>query len=94
VSILRVVPRVPPVAVANGVRLITKRRVLPFVPLMRLLPIIGYRFDSDDLASFPGDTGRRTLEVFDDSTGRSVGFAVLSWYRMDSGYYEFTGYLA
>lgn len=54
----------------------------------------GYRFDSDDLASFPGDTGRRTLEVYDDATGRGVGYAVISWYRMDSGRYEFTGYLA
>lgn len=53
----------------------------------------GFCLDPDDLADFPGDNGRRTVRVLDGEHG-DVGFAVLFWYRMPSGRYEFTGYLA
>jgi len=49
--------------------------------------------DSEDLADFYGDDGRKIVAVHDEYK-RLVGWAVLSWYRMPSGNYEFTGYLA
>jgi hypothetical protein len=49
--------------------------------------------DRDDLMDFSGDEGRKTIEVHDEF-GRCAGHAVLSWYRMPSGRYEFTGCLA
>jgi hypothetical protein len=50
-------------------------------------------FDRNDLTGFDGDTGRKSLAVVDECD-HVVGYAVLSWYRMPSGRYEFTGYLA
>jgi hypothetical protein len=49
--------------------------------------------DQSDLSDFYGDEGRKVIEVhdFDDNC---VGRAVISWYRMPSGRYEFTGYIA
>lgn len=49
-----------------------------------------------DFVDFAGDTGRQMIEVWTegDAHGDCVGFAVISWYRMKSGRYEFTGYLA
>jgi len=49
--------------------------------------------DRDDLADFSGDDGRKIIDVYNE-LGKVVGRAVLSWYRMHSGRYEFTGYLA
>ena len=49
--------------------------------------------DRDDLADFYGDAGRKTIDVYNEF-GDCVGRAILSWYRMPSGRYEFTGYLA
>jgi hypothetical protein len=56
----------------------------------------GLQLDPYDLTDFTGDTGRRKIEVWtvDDAHGDCVGYAVISWYRMESGRYEFTGYLA
>jgi hypothetical protein len=58
----------------------------------------GLQLDPYDLADFIGDTGRKTIEVC--TIGNYPidwvvkGDAVISWYRMPSGRYEFTGYLA
>lgn len=50
--------------------------------------------DPDDLIDFPGDEGRKIVDVHNDSRG-IVGRAVFTWHRMYlSGYYEFIGYLA
>ena len=49
--------------------------------------------DRDDLMFFDGDEGRKTIDVHNEFK-RTVGRAVLSWYRMPSGRYEFVGYLA
>ena len=49
--------------------------------------------DRDDLADFYGDEGRKIIAVHDEFH-RLVGWAIISWYRMPSGNYEFTGYLA
>jgi hypothetical protein len=49
--------------------------------------------DRDDLADFYGDEGRKTIDIYQECGG-AVGCAVLSWYRMPSGRYEFVGYIA
>jgi len=59
---------------------------------------LGYEAGFD----MPGDDGRVTLDVWttegnwDDCSGEvdCVGCAVIMWHRMESGRYEFTGYLA
>jgi hypothetical protein len=61
----------------------------------------GLCFDKDDHFDMPGDAGRINIDVYtgidgygeDDSRGRFVGSAVLTWYRLLSGRYEFVGYL-
>ncbi len=53
----------------------------------------GFHFDENELFDFGGDNGRRRLNVVSNG-GEYVGIAELSWYRMPSGRYEFTGYLA
>ena len=52
-----------------------------------------YHFSRTELTDFNGDEGRATLTICNDDEG-SVGCAILSWYRMPSGRYEFTGYIA
>ena len=62
----------------------------------------GYCTDADAWFSWSGDEGREILDVWEsendwaDRKGSSepVGRACISWYRMPSGRYEFTGYLA
>jgi hypothetical protein len=49
--------------------------------------------DRNDLDDFHGDDGEKYIQVHDEFD-RCVGYAVLSWYRMPSGNYEFIGYLA
>jgi hypothetical protein len=49
--------------------------------------------DRNDLADFYGDDGHKVIEVHDEFE-HCVGRAVISWHRMESGRYEFTGYLA
>ena len=49
--------------------------------------------DRDDLADFYGDAGRKVIEVHNEF-GRCAGLAVLTWFRMESGRYEFIGYIA
>ena len=49
--------------------------------------------DRDDLSDFYGDEGRKVVEVHDEF-GHCAGHAVISWYRMPGGRYEFVGYLA
>lgn len=59
----------------------------------------GLQLDPDDLSSFYGDEGRKRIEVQmvgtdDDVRGDVVGIAIIFWYRVPSGRWEFTGYLA
>ncbi len=49
--------------------------------------------DRNDLSDFHGDEGRKSVAVHNEYHAL-VGWAILSWYRMPSGRYEFTGYLA
>ncbi len=49
--------------------------------------------DRNDVTGYDGDNGRKTVAVVNEFE-RVVGYAVFSWYRMPSGRYEFTGYLA
>lgn len=49
--------------------------------------------DRDDLLDFSGNDSRKIIDVHDEF-GNVVGRAVISWYRMPSGRYEFIGYLA
>jgi len=67
----------------------------------------GLQLDPYDLSDFIGNSGRKILDVCTIGDGCSVrvardgrgvhveriGCAVLSWYRVPSGRYEFTGYL-
>ena len=48
--------------------------------------------DRDDQDDFHDNEGRKRIAVFEEY-GEHVGYAVLSWHRMPSGYYEFVGYL-
>ncbi len=50
-------------------------------------------FDRDDCISLPDNEGWKTLRVL-NAYDVVVGYARLSWYRMPSGRYEFTGYLS
>ncbi len=52
-----------------------------------------YHLDRDDISDFHGDAGRKVVAVHDEFK-HEVGRAVISWYRMPSGNYEFVGYLA
>ncbi len=49
--------------------------------------------DRSDLDDFHGDDGSKTIKVYSEF-GHCAGDAVLSWHRMDSGRWEFVGYLA
>jgi len=49
--------------------------------------------DRHDLDDFHGDKGRKTIEVHNEF-GHRVCWAVISWYRTETGRYEFVGYLA
>jgi hypothetical protein len=50
-------------------------------------------FDRADLPSFNGDEGWATLRICNEFD-HGIGYARLSWYRMPSGRYEFTGYIS
>lgn len=52
----------------------------------------GYSFDEDDCYGWNGDDGRKNCDIR-DVDGKVAGCAVISWYRMPSGRYEFTGYI-
>jgi hypothetical protein len=59
----------------------------------------GYRFDYADTQCLYGDEGRRECDILVDrdgcyGAGEVVGRALLMWYRMPSGRYEFVGYIA
>lgn len=49
--------------------------------------------DRDDLSDFHNNEGRKIVAVHDEFE-EVIGRAIISWYRMPSGRYEFTGYLA
>jgi hypothetical protein len=49
-------------------------------------------FDETEFADYSGDAGRVQRTIRDECL-RPVGYAILSWYRMPSGRYEFTGYI-
>jgi hypothetical protein len=58
-------------------------------------------FDVDDWLHCPCDEGRMTIAVHirlddqedSDDKGACVGYALLTWYRLPNGRYEFIGYL-
>ena len=50
-------------------------------------------FDREAIYGFDNDEGRKNLDVVDEF-GHYAGCALLTWYRMPSGRYEFVGYLA
>jgi len=49
--------------------------------------------DSDDLADFPYDEGRKNVDIHNEN-GDIVGRAIFTWYRMPTGRYEVIGYVA
>jgi hypothetical protein len=57
-------------------------------------------FNPDDLMQMPGDEGRIDVDIWtlagpdDNYFHDCVGHALIMWYRMPSGRYEFTGYIA
>ena len=53
----------------------------------------GLHLDRDDLYDFHNDEGRKIIAVCNE-LDEWIGRAVISWFRMESGKYEFTGYLA
>ncbi len=61
-----------------------------------VLKDFGYRLDCEQWLDLNGNEGRVNWQVIEDieDCPRTVGCAVLSWYRMPSGRYEFIGYLA
>lgn len=56
----------------------------------------GLYFDPDDLMDMPGDIGHVVIDIYTDGLEYTerVGCAMLMWYRMPSGRWEFTGYIA
>jgi hypothetical protein len=56
----------------------------------------GYCFAHDVAYGWANDDGRMTCRICKDGDewGNSVGCALISWYRMPSGRYEFTGYIS
>ena len=48
---------------------------------------------TEDWVDFNGDSSRTTLGIYSEEKGRCA-LAVISWYRMSSGCYEFVGYIA
>ncbi len=53
----------------------------------------GYHFSRGQFVNFDGEEGRRYKDICDDF-GAVVGSAVITYYRMPSGRYEFLGYIA
>jgi hypothetical protein len=52
----------------------------------------GYHRGHTDNSSWSGDSGRYVVGIYIEG-GDCVGCAVFSYYRMDSGRWEFIGYL-
>ncbi len=50
-------------------------------------------FDPNEWWDFQGNEGRKDVDIHDDC-GNCVGRAIISWFRMESGNYEFCGYIA
>lgn len=57
------------------------------------LSAYGLKFAEEDCMSLDGNDGWKTLRVCNGGDC-CVGSARLSWHRMESGSYEFTGYLS
>lgn len=58
------------------------------------LASFGYGLDYGDTMCLSGDEGRMMVAVVRDGEPEPAGWAMLSWYRMLSGRWEFVGYLA
>ncbi len=60
------------------------------------LTAFGYCFANDSCYGWAGDSGRQFCNICAGSGeyGPVVGVALITWYRMPSGRYEFTGYIA
>ncbi len=67
-----------------------------------VLDKFGLCFGRDDFLDMPGDYGLLTFGIHTDEynwgdpteQGDCVGQAIIMWFRMPSGLYEFTGYIA
>jgi hypothetical protein len=53
----------------------------------------GYHLDREDCSDWSGDAGRNLVDVYAEGGGR-VGYAVMYYFRMPSGRYEFVCYIA
>lgn len=53
----------------------------------------GYHLDCADNSAWSNDEGRNTVSIFDEDAN-DVGYAVIYYYRMVSGRYEFVAYIA
>jgi len=49
--------------------------------------------DRNDISDFHGDEGHKVVEIHDEF-GHCAGHASISWYRTETGRYEFVGYIA
>jgi hypothetical protein len=49
--------------------------------------------DRNDLADFVGNEGRKIIDIHNEFD-KVVGCAVFTWFRMESGNYEFVGYIS
>ena len=52
----------------------------------------GYHLDREDNSAWSGDEGRNTVDIYVEGGG-CVGRAIIYYYRMESGRYEFVGYI-
>jgi hypothetical protein len=50
-------------------------------------------FDQEVYSELDGNEGHKEMRVLDGNDNH-VGYARISWHRMESGRYEFTGYIA
>jgi hypothetical protein len=53
----------------------------------------GYHFDRADNSAWSGDEGRHEVDIYVEGGG-CVGRAIVYYYRMESGRYEFVAYIA
>ncbi len=54
----------------------------------------GLRFDDTDFTQMPDNDGWATFGIVCNGSNVRVGYARLSWHRMESGRYEVIGYIS
>ena len=60
----------------------------------RVLQHWGYMLSPNQMVDYSGNQGRAHIDIVDSITETVSGIALLTWYRMPSGRYEFIGYIA